>query len=214
MALISIICPKCGGKTQVEAGRSVMCPYCACELNVQQGDQGFAFVQDMQFAQSMQPAQDVQFAEPQVQFQQPVMQQPDVFAVPQTDPAQFAAPPQYRQYPQETLQTARKRRGQWHFLNLAMIAIQAVILFFALSVIDFFYEDDIAVLMILAWLLSQPVCAILSGVTRPDDAYIEQKPLFKSKLVQSIVHFMLSLPASAAAGGILFVILRIIADIF
>ena len=224
MAFINIVCPNCGGKAQIESGRSAMCPYCACELNAQQEDQGFAFAKDVQFAQGMQAAQDIQFAEPdfaqQMQFQQPpvqqpaMMQQPNVFAAPQVNPAQFAAPAQYRQYSQAELQTARKRRKQWHWLNIAMIAVQALIVTFGGILLDYFYEDDLGALMIVAWLFSQPVCAILPGAMRPDEAYIEQKPLFKKKLVQSIMHFLISLPASAAAGGIMYVILRIIAEIF
>ena len=81
MPMINIICPKCGGQAQVEAGRSAMCPYCAYELNSSLADPGFAFAEDVQFAENvraaenMQFAQDVQFAQPPVQ-----MQQPDVFA--------------------------------------------------------------------------------------------------------------------------------------
>ncbi|MBP0975485.1 MAG: hypothetical protein J6P20_05415, partial [Oscillospiraceae bacterium] len=46
MAFINIVCPNCGGKAQIESGRSAMCPYCACELNAQQEDQGFAFAKE------------------------------------------------------------------------------------------------------------------------------------------------------------------------
>lgn len=223
MAFISITCPNCGGRAQIEAGRSAMCPYCACELNAQQEDQGFAFAKDMQFMQGMQ-AQDLQFAEPDfaqqnMQFaqppvQQPVMQQPNVFAAPQMNPAQYAAQMQYRQYSQADLQMAQKRRRQWHILNITMIAVQALVLTFAIGLVDYFFEDDLGVMLILAWLFSQPVCAILSGAMRPDDAYIDRKPLFRKKLVQTIIHFLISLPASAAAGGIFYAILRIIAGIY
>ena len=168
--------------------------------------------QDLQFAEPDFAQQNKQFAQPPVQ--QPVMQQPNVFAASQMNPAQYAAQMQYRQYSQADLQKAQKRRRQWHILNVTMIAVQALVLTFAIGLADYFFEDDLGVMLILAWLFSQPVCAILSGAMRPDDAYIDRKPLFRKKLVQTIIHFLISLPASAAAGGIIYAILRILADIY
>ena len=34
MAFVTITCPQCGGQAQIEAGRSVMCPYCGKETEV------------------------------------------------------------------------------------------------------------------------------------------------------------------------------------
>ncbi len=212
MPMINIICPKCGGQAQVEAGRSAMCPYCAYELNSSLADPGFAFAEDVQFAENvraaenMQFAQDVQFAQPPVQ-----MQQPDVFAAPQINPAQFINPAmQYQQpvqqFPPQQIEAAKKKRRQWHFLNLGMLAVQTIVMLIAISLIDYIY-DEMGALLIGAWLLSLPICAIISGAMRPDEAYIDRKPLFRSKSMQSLMHFLISLPATAAIAGILFAIM-------
>lgn len=224
MPFINITCPKCGGQAQIEAGRSAMCPYCACELNAAAPDPGFAFAEDMQFAENlraaenMQSAQDVQFA--QAPVQQPVqMQQPNAYASPQINPAQFINPAmQYQQpvqqFPPQQLEAARKKRRQWHFLNLGMLAVQAVVLLFAIGMLDYFYNDDLGALLIVAWLFSLPVCAILSGAMRPDEAYIDRKPLFKRKIIQGFMHFLISLPVTAATAGILYAILNMLNYMF
>ncbi len=206
MPMINIICPKCGGQAQIEAGRSVMCPYCACELNASLADPGFAFAEDAQFAENvrvaenMQFAQDVQFAQPPVQ-----MQQPDVFAASQINPAQFINPAA-QQFAARQPDAAKKKRRQWHFLNLGMMAVQTIVMLIAISLIDYIY-DEMGVLLIGAWLLSLPICAIISGAMRPDEAYIDRKPLFRSKSMQSLMHFLISLPVTAATAGILFAIM-------
>ena len=79
MALVTIICPNCGGQAQIEAGRSAMCPYCGRELSAQAAAQsGMAMAQEIQFAQ------DVQFAPPPVQ-------QPE--RAKQDNPAAYMYPP-------------------------------------------------------------------------------------------------------------------------
>jgi hypothetical protein len=216
MAFITVICPLCGGQTQIEAMKGAMCPYCGSELNTAQGNQGFAFAPqpaaaDQFSAAGPQYAGQPEMMQQNVQFAPPPM---PVQAQPNAMPMQYGAPAQFRQYSPQEIAAAGKRRGQWRFLNIAMIAVQALIMTFSIALADYFFEDWLAGLMILAWLFSQPVCAILSGVLRPDDAYIAEKPLFKKKWVQSLIHFLISLPASAAAGGILYAILRFIADAF
>ena len=109
MPFINITCPKCGGQAQIEAGRSAMCPYCACELNAAAPDPGFAFAEDMQFAENLRAAENMQFAQ-DVQFaqapvQQPVqMQQPNAYASPQINPAQFINPAMPYQQPVQQYQ--------------------------------------------------------------------------------------------------------------
>ena len=60
--------------------------------------------------------------------------------------------------------------------------------------------------LIMGWLLTLPVSGFFSGFLRPDDAYIDKKPMFKSKITQGIAHFLLSIPVSAIAGCILYAI--------
>lgn len=73
MAYINIICPNCGGTAQIEAGRSAMCPYCACELHTPAGgDQGFAFAPQPDFLSG------TQFANADLEFAQPEFAQPDI----------------------------------------------------------------------------------------------------------------------------------------
>lgn len=221
MALITVTCPVCGGQAQIEKMRGAMCPYCGSELRVPQENQGAALAAqpDMQMMQDMQFAEaDKQFAQQQelmqqsMQFAPPPMPQQNMYAAPQMNPAQFAAPVQQRYYSEAELRAARKRCNQWRLLNLGMIAAQTLVMAFGIALVDYFYEDGLGGLMVIAWLFSLPVCGVLSGAVRPDDAYIDQKPLFKKKWVQSIMHFLLSIPASAAAGGILYAILRFIVD--
>ena len=89
MSFINIICPNCGGKAQLEAGRSAMCPYCARELNAPEGEGGFAFAPppEQEFLR------DVQLAEADMQFAEPDFAQPDI---------QFAQPPVQMQAKVET----------------------------------------------------------------------------------------------------------------
>ena len=206
MPMISIICPNCGGTAQIEAGRSVMCPYCAYELNASQADPGFAFAQDVQFAQNMQAAENMQFAPPPVQ--QAPMQQPQIYAAPQANPAQFRTT---MPYTPAQLSEAMKKRGRWYFLNIALLVIPTVVLALGIGLEEF--GSDLGVPLILSWLLAQPLGGILSGTMRPDEAYIDKKPLFKHRSAQGFMHFLLSLPTTAAAGGILFAVIEAFADL-
>lgn len=226
MSMMNIICPKCGGQAQIEAGRSVMCPYCAYELNTAAADQGFAFAEDAQFAQAMQTAKEIDFAQQPVREMQPAqtdffgapvqqMQQP--YAAPQVNPAQFvpqqmnpaqfAPPPQYS--PAE-LAAAKKKRGQWYILNAALYIIPAIVLALGVAFDDF--GSDLGVPMILGWLCAQPICGLLSGLLRPDDAYIDKKPLFKHRSIQGLMHFIASFPATAIGGAILYAIVTVFLD--
>lgn len=228
MSMMNIICPKCGGQAQIEAGRSVMCPYCAYELNTAAADQGFAFAEDAQFAKAMQTAKEIDFAQQPVREMQPAqtdffgapvqqMQQPYAapqmnpaqFAQQQMNPAQFVAPPQYS--PAE-LAAAKKKRGQWYILNAALYAIPAIVLAIGIMLEEF--DGDAGVPLILSWLCAHPIGGFLSGLLRPDDAYIDKKPLFKHKSMQGFMHFIASFPATAAAGGILYAILESFSNIF
>lgn len=206
MSMISIICPNCGGTAQIEAGRSVMCPYCAYELNASQADPGFAFAQDVQFAQNMPPAENMQFAPPPVQ--QAPMQQPQIYAAPQANPAQFRTP---MPYTPAQLSEAMKKRGRWYFLNIALLVIPTLVLALGIGLEEF--GSDLGVPLILSWLLAQPLGGILSGTMRPDEAYIDKKPLFKHRSTQGFMHFILSLPATAASAGILYALMEAFADL-
>lgn len=117
-------------------------------------------------------------------------------------PMQFAVP----QYRPEQLQAAQKKRRSWYMLNAAMIAVQTLVLALGIFCDDNGY--DIGVPMVLGWLLSQPICGFISGMLRPDEAYLEKKPVFRSRVLQAFMHTVMSLPASAAMGGILFAILQ------
>ena len=179
MAFISIICPKCGGKTQVEAGRSVMCPYCACELNTQQSDQGFAFAQDVQFAQQTEPEflRETQFAD--LEFAEPdLMQQNIPFAQPPVQMQQQTA--QYL-YPQQQLAEAQNKRKNWHFINSSMIVAQTMM--FALGILFTVKGYRIGVPLILTWVLTLFGFGAVSGLTRPDEAYIEKKPFSRNRFL-------------------------------
>lgn len=196
--LINAVCPNCGGQAQLEAGRSAICPYCGSELTSQTAAQvQGAFAQDMQFAPP--PAQRM-----------PQMQQADRYApAMHTDPAQFAVPA--AQTPD--LQKASKKKLRWYLLNAAMLAILTITVGISVTLLEH-YRGQQGQRLIMGWLLTLPVSGFFSGFLRPDDAYIDKKPMFKSKITQGIAHFLLSIPVSAVAGCILYAIVDTLLNSF
>lgn len=201
MAFINMICPNCGGKAQLEAGRSAMCPYCARELNAPEGEGGFAFAPppEQEFLR------DVQLAEADMQFAEPDFAQPDIqFAQP---PVQMqAAPPQTAQYmyPPQQLAEAQGKRRNWYLINSAMITAQT--LMFALGILFTVKGYRIGVPLILTWVLTLFGFGAVSGLTRPEEAYIDKKPFSKNKFLAGITQLWLGAAISSAVGGILFAI--------
>lgn len=200
MAFINIICPNCGGKAQLEAGRSAMCPYCARELHAPEGEGGFAFapqpeqefLRDVQFAETDLQFAEADFAQPDVQFAQPTVQmQP-------SQPAQYMFPPQQ-------LAEAQGKRRNWYLINSAMITAQT--LMFALGILFTVKGYRIGVPLILTWVLTLAGFGAVSGMTRPDEAYIEKKPFSKNRFLAGITQLWLGAAISSAVGGILFAIL-------
>ena len=195
MAFIGVICPTCGGQTQIEAGRSAMCPYCGAEMNTGQTDAGFAFApqpvqQDVQFAQPP-VQQDIQFAA--------AAEQPAVLPQMQTDLSQMS------RYTPEILAQAQGKRKSWHIMNTALIGLQA--LMFAFSILLLAADSRFGLPLMMLWILSTFGFGAISGFTRPDAAYIEKKPFWKSRFLQGITQFWMGAVISAAVGAILFVML-------
>ena len=192
MAFVTITCPQCGGQAQIEAGRSVMCPYCGREVSAPPADGGFAYAplpQDMQ-----QTA--VQFAPPPQQAaMQPMPAQ-------QFQPQQYAAP----QYTQEQLLHAQQKRTNWYYTNAAMIGGQTLL--FAFGVMLASLGLGLGVALILTWVLTLPFGSLFSTIMRPYDAYLDKKPFVKNKVGWSFTHLALSAGTSAAVGAILFAILH------
>ncbi|MBR3418610.1 MAG: hypothetical protein IKG82_07970 [Oscillospiraceae bacterium] len=194
MAFVTITCPQCGGQAQIEAGRNAICPYCGTEISLPAADGGFAYAP----AEAQQRA--AQFAPPPAQT---VMQDPSVFG---NQPAVSPAQPYQQQYvmpqyTQEQLQTAEKKRRGWHFMNAGMAVIQALVL--GLVVFMDSIGSDAFVPLVLGWLMSLPVCGFISGMMRPDSAYLDKKPMFRSKIVQGIMQSIIGGAVSVFAGIIL-----------
>ena len=204
MAFVTITCPQCGGQAQIEAGRSVMCPYCGREITAPPSDQGFAFAQDMQYAPPQQQAA-VQFAPPPAQsvaqFAPQQTQDPSVFTQSAQQP--YAAPIQ--QYHPQVLADAKQKRKNWYTINTAFMAFQTLL--FAFGVLLASLDLGVGTALILTWLLSLALFAVISAASRPDDAYLDKKPVCKSKVAWSILLFLLSAMATSAVGAILFAIL-------
>lgn len=203
MAFITMICQNCGGQAQIEAGRSAICPYCGNEMSISAAETGSAFAQDVQYAPPPAQAAVQQMQDPFLQ--RAAMQQQAAMPMPQQNimpmqPAAYA--PQYT--PAQLDQAAKKRRS-WHFMNVAMVAVQALV--FGLGIFLTDYNEDIGVPMILGWLMSLPVCGFISGVMRPDQAYLDKKPMFKSKVVQGIMQFIIGAASSTIGAAILYTIL-------
>lgn len=197
MAFVTITCPQCGGQAQIEAGRSVMCPYCGKEISAPAADGGFAYAP----VDAQQSA--VQFAPPPVQND---MQDRSVFGVqPTAMPMQQMPYSPQAMYQPEQLRIAEQKRKNWYYTNAAMIGGQTLL--FALGLLYAALDFNFGVAMILCWVLSLPVCGILSALLRPEDAYLTKKPMFKSKIAQGFVQFLGGAAASAGVGAIVFAIL-------
>ena len=199
MPFISITCQNCGGQAQIESGRSAICPYCGNELKAMLDDSGFAFAPDMQAAENM------QFAPPPVQ-QVPLPSETSYASI-SGNPAEFVQPPRYTQ---AELAEAQRKRRQWTALNISMLVLEALLLGIGIAVEDFFYDFEFGwgAMMVFGWFAAQPICAFLSGLMRPDDADSDSKTIFRKKVLQGLLFILLSIPVTAAAGGILYAILE------
>lgn len=207
MAFETFICPVCGGESQIEAGKHAVCPYCAKEL-IASPAQDFAFAPLPQYPQQPNTgfAQNMQFAPPPVP-----MQQPNVFVQPMPA-APFAAQAPQLQYSLEDIRTANQVRRQWKRRDRIVVLIQALILALCVGLNDFGSNLDVPVM--LAWMCTVPLSGVLSAVKRPDEAFIEKKPLFKHRLTHGIMHALFSIPASFLTGAALYAIAELLTEIF
>ncbi len=205
MTFETMICPVCGGESQIEAGRKAVCPYCAKELNTSASDQGFAFAPqpDVQFAQQQFAQPNVQFAPPPAQMTPQIQPQTAPMPVPQMQQGQFVM--QTPQVSPAVLAEAQSKRRNWYLINTALIAAQTLMM--ALGILFTVFGLRIGVPLILAWVLTLPGFGALSALTRPDHAYIDKKPFSKSKFGQGITQLWLGAAISSAVGGILFAII-------
>lgn len=199
MPFISITCQNCGGQAQIESGRSAICPYCGNELKAMLDDSGFAFASDMQ------AAENTQFAPPPVE-QVPLPSETSYASI-SGNPAEFVQPPRYTL---AELDEADRKHRQWQIFNFSMIALEALLLGIGIAVEDFFYDFEFGwgAMMVFGWFAAQPICAFLSGIMRPDDADSDSKTIFRKKFLQGLLFILLSVPVTAAAGGILYAILE------
>lgn len=205
MALITMVCPNCGGQAQIEAGRSVMCPYCGKELSEIESASAFAYAPEMQ--QNVQfappPAPDLMQMQQSVLQQQTAVQQPAVMPVPVQQEQFMTQQPLY--YTPDQLRAAQNKRKNWHIMNSALIGLQSLMMAFGILLTE--SESRFGVPLILTWLLTTFGFGAVSGISRPDDAYIEKKPFCKSRFGQGVTQFWMGAAISSAVGGILFAIL-------
>ncbi len=197
MAIKTVICPFCGTQVQVEEGQYSHCPTCATELNTAPSNDGFAFA-----PQGVPTAPELQFAPPpEHSTNQPQQMQM---------PLQMAGVVQMQQrYSPAQLQEAEKKRRNWTIMNCGLMGFQALL--FAFGVLFASMNKRFGTPMILSWLLTLPFFAIVSAMKRPDEAYIEKKPM--SRIVYGILYFLLSTAATATVGSILFAILAGMVDL-
>ena len=175
-----------------------MCPYCGKEIAAPPADGGFAYA-PMEAQQSA-----VQFAPPPVQND---MQDRSVFGVqPTAMPTQQMPYSPQAMYQPEQLRIAEQKRKNWYGINAAMIGGQTLL--FAFGVFYAILGFNVGTAMILTWVLTIPGCGILSALLRPDDAYIDKKPMFKSKIVQGFAQLILGAATSSAVGAIIGAILN------
>ena len=172
MAYINIICPNCGGTAQIEAGRSAMCPYCACELHTPAGgDQGFAFAPEPE----PEFLSGTQFANTDLEFAEPEFVQPDIgLAAPAQ--MQMQQPVQASYSPQQLAEADSKRRN-WYYINGALITAQT--LMFALGILFTVKGYRIGVPLILTWVLT--LCRSLRH-DAPRGRLHQQKAIFQEQI--------------------------------
>ena len=190
MAFISVICPKCGVQSQIDASGSFICPYCGADMRYGSGD--------VQYAQAPQP---VSLEKPSPgQFVPPP--DPTAFADPAAgqfvNPDQmFTAAPQPMQpaamIDPQTLAEAKSKRKRWVYLTLLIGFIQAIPVFlYALGYehytifhrISYYIDDDA---LILLWMLLMLIGTGVATGLRPDNAYIEKKPFPKNRFALFIL---------------------------
>ena len=148
-------------------------------------------------------APDLQFAPPP----EPAPMQPQQMQMPGAVPMQA----QYRvQYSPAQLQAAEKKRKTWHIMNCGLMGFQTLL--FAFGVLFAAMNRRFGIPMILTWVLTLPFFAIISAMKRPDEAYIEKKPM--SRIAHGILFLLLSAAATSAVGGILFAILAGLAGFY
>ena len=85
--------------------------------------------------------------------------------------------------------------------------IVAQTMMFALGILFTVKGYRIGVPLILTWVLTLFGFGAVSGMTRPDEAYIEKKPFSKNRFLAGITQVWLGAAISSAVGGILFAIL-------
>lgn len=204
MSLISVTCERCGRSAQIEAGLRAVCPYCGSELHVPAPDSGFAYAQDVQSAPP-----PVQQAEQVQQTEQVQQDNPAAYMYPP-----FSEPKPVRQYPPEQLAEASKKRGFWYAKNIAVLLLQTLMLSCGIVLSDYFYRERLGTLVILAWLVSVPLWAVISALIRPDEAYLNRTPLLISKKAQAVMHALLSVPAAAMLSGMFCMALDILRILF
>lgn len=190
MSFITIRCQNCGSTEMIESGRIAACSYCGMILNAPEEDSGFASAPDMQAAENM-------------QFAPPPLQSAQIDEPMRGSTAEYIQPPHYIQ---EELAAARRKRRRWYALNILMFVLESLLLGIGITVEDFLYNFEFAwgALLVFGWIAAQPVCAFLSGFMRPDDAYSDCKPMFKHRIAQGLLFFLLSVPATASAGCLLY----------
>lgn len=107
-----------------------------------------------------------------------------------------------------------KKRGFWYAKNIAVLLLQTLMLSFGIVTADYFYRERLGTLVILAWLVSVPLWAVISALIRPDEAYLNRTPLPISKKAQAVMHALLSVPAAAMLSGMFCTALEFLRIIF
>ena len=207
MSLISVTCERCGRSAQIEAGLRAVCPYCGSALHVPAPDSGFAYAQDVQFAPP--PVQQAEQVQPVQRAENAKQDNPAAYMYPP-----FSEPKPVRQYPPEQLAEASRKRGFWYAKNIAVLLLQTLMLSFGIVTADYFYRERLGTLVILEWLVSVPLWAVISARIRPDEAYLNRTPLLISKKAQAVMHALLSVPAAALLSGMFCTALEILRIMF
>ena len=183
----------------------VQCPYCKALLRDQEAASAVCFNCGRWLGPigMMEGTQAVQFDNPPL-MQHPAAQQyaQPPYAQPPYAPMQQPGPMAVQHTPEE-LALAKKKRNGWRLMNAAMLAIQTVVL--ALGIL---WDDKgygIGTAMVMGWLASVFVFAIVSAVARPDEAYIEKKPAV-GRAIQCLLQLLFGI-GTLLSGAILWGIL-------
>jgi hypothetical protein len=116
-------------------------------------------------------------------------------------------PPPPPKHTMEELAEAQERRDRWRIVSTAVTGVQLSFLAAGIRFLDRFAGSPWLVLL---WVLSVPVGSAVISLLRPDDAFLEEPPRPKSRVLLFLTLLTTMLLIAAAVAAVLFFIVVIL----